>query len=191
MINLEDDLFVMIIENHLEDELCDEMIERFENDQRKYDGVTGGGLNKEMKDTKDLHISDLEEWKDIDNKLFFKLQDALQKYFNKINLKNNLFAFNNIDDLGYQIQKYNKNEGKYLWHHDSLSYNSHKSRIITYLWYLNTLEEGGETEFLNGKIKPEKGKLILFPSTWTFYHRAHIPISDHKYICTGWILSNI
>ena len=62
-------------------------------------------------------------------------------------------------------------------------------RIITFLWYLNTVEEGGETEFFNGRIsiKPEKGKLLLFPSTWTYIHRGNMPISNDKYILTGWI----
>ena len=41
--------------------------------------------------------------------------------------------------------------------------------------YLNTLDynEGGITEFINGrKIKPDIGKILIFPSNWSFVHRG-------------------
>jgi hypothetical protein len=64
-----------------------------------------------------------------------------------------------------------------------------KNRIITYLWYLNDVEEGGETDFpdINIKVKPETGKLVLFPATWDFPHCGKMPISSNKYIVTGWL----
>ena len=47
---------------------------------------------------------------------------------------------------------------------------------------------GGETEIWDShKIKPECGKLLLFPSCWTFPHRGNVPISGNKYILTGWV----
>jgi hypothetical protein len=55
------------------------------------------------------------------------------------------------------------------------------------MWYLNDVEEGGETEFFgNYKIKPETGKFVLFPATWTYPHAALVPRSGDKYIITGW-----
>jgi hypothetical protein len=63
-----------------------------------------------------------------------------------------------------------------------------KHRIITYLWYLNDVEEGGETVLEdNIFIKPTIGKLLLFPACWTYPHCGRIPISSNKYIITGWI----
>jgi hypothetical protein len=57
------------------------------------------------------------------------------------------------------------------------------------LWYLNTLEEGGETDFYNrGMVKAQEGKLIIFPACWTYPHAGVMPISDNKYIITGWIV---
>mgnify|MGYP003330289874 CR=1 FL=1 len=90
------------------------------------------------------------------------------------------------NDYGYQIQE-TLPDGFYDWHHDFFS-TGKESRFLTYLWYLNTVEEGGHTEFIDGtKIKPEMGKLILFPAAWPFYHRGTKPIREKKYICTGWL----
>jgi hypothetical protein len=54
--------------------------------------------------------------------------------------------------------------------------------------YLNDVEEGGETEFLYQglKIKPEKGTLVVWPSSYTHVHRGNPPYSNDKYIITGW-----
>jgi len=61
-------------------------------------------------------------------------------------------------------------------------------RFLAFFMYLNTVDKGGETEFVDGTlIKPEQGKLMLFPATWTYIHQGRPPISNTKYICTGWI----
>ena len=68
-------------------------------------------------------------------------------------------------------------------------------RRYTLLIYLNDDFEGGETEFirLNLKIKPEKGKAILFKSTdenEVLYeqsmHRGNEVINGEKWIATKW-----
>jgi hypothetical protein len=90
------------------------------------------------------------------------------------------------------IQKYDKSSGKYVYHDDFVTEPIHnRYRVITYIWYLNTVEEGGHTEFFGSHlIKPEEGKLLLFPSSWTFPHCGKVPISHDKYIITGWFYVN-
>jgi hypothetical protein len=90
------------------------------------------------------------------------------------------------------VQRYIKNVGKFVYHDDShIDYNKGKSRIITFLWYLNDIHEGGETIF-SGKygVKPTTGKLVLFPAIWSYPHCGKVPISSDKYILTGWIYIN-
>jgi hypothetical protein len=51
--------------------------------------------------------------------------------------------------------------------------------------YLNTLEtdEGGTTEFVNRRsIRPETGKMTIFPTTWPFIHTGRLIKADAKYI---------
>ena len=103
--------------------------------------------------------------------------------------KYNIIPANTLFDIAFMIQKYDKNVGKYTYHNDfHIDYILKSYRIITFLWYLNDVSEGGETEFWgNYKIKPEAGKLILFPATWTFPHTGKMPLSNDKYIITGWL----
>ena len=94
------------------------------------------------------------------------------------------------------MQKYKSNVGFYQYHHDSHYAKDEpniRTRILTFIWYLNNVDEGGETEFFKGriKIKPEKGKLLFFPSTWTFMHKGNMPISGNKYIVTGCVYADI
>jgi len=60
-------------------------------------------------------------------------------------------------------------------------------RILTYIWFLNDVSEGGEIEFGNKDliVKPEVGKLIIFPSTWTYSYKQNYPLSNDKYLIIG------
>jgi hypothetical protein len=188
-----DDLFIFIDENNIDKSLCAEIIDLFEKDYRKETGMFGGNFprtNLSIKDTLEIAFSNLDEehWINIDRVLFESLNNALQKYLLKLSTVNAQFSPCIVDQAGFQIQKYERNRGKYIWHTDSLiAPNYH--RIITFIWYLNDVIEGGETCFLNGKIKPTAGKLVLFPATWTYIHCGNVPVSSNKYIITGWFCS--
>ena len=89
----------------------------------------------------------------------------------------------NTRDIGYQVQKTNPGEG-YTWHHDYET-----GRILTFILYLNTVEEGW-TQFYNGdQIAPQAGRCVIFPATWTYYHQGSPPLQT-KYIMTGWVYSD-
>lgn len=78
--------------------------------------------------------------------------------------------------------------GYHSWHCEADGPQRAK-RLLAYTIYLNDVQEGGETEFLYypRRIKPKKGTLLLFPSGYTHTHRGNPPISNTKYIATGWI----
>jgi len=64
----------------------------------------------------------------------------------------------------------------------------HRMRVLTFIWYLNDIEEDGYTEFMDGtKVQPKTGRFCLFPATWEYHHRGYPPKSQTKYICTGWL----
>lgn len=190
-----DDILIYENENSLSHELCRDIIELFENDKDngKYQGVTGSGLNKNVKDTTDLVITNFPSWDNVTLCLKKELQKNIVEYIKRLNNKinNPVIHDQHLATSAMQMQKYNKNEGKYIYHNDALI-EKERTRVITFIWYLNDVTDGGETEIWKYlKIKPTTGKLLLFPSCWTFPHRGNMPISSDKYIITGWLWSTI
>lgn len=206
-INNQTDIYVQIFDNVLLPEECERIIKLFnKHSKHQYKGIVLGDQDNSLKNTRkpkhtqELNITDVakenKDFSEIDKLLYNRLQTYLNTYITKIkekvrtsNIKNE--NENNIIDTGYQIQKYKKNTGYYVNHVDSHVFNTNigiHDRIITYIWYLNDINEGGETNFIsNFKIKPVAGRLLFFPSTWSYPHAGLIPISSDKYIITGWI----
>ena len=60
------------------------------------------------------------------------------------------------------------------------------------MFYLNDVQEGGETEFYyqDLSIKPRKGTMVIAPAYFTHTHRGNVPISNDKYILTSWVQFN-
>jgi len=62
-------------------------------------------------------------------------------------------------------------------------------RTVAFLWYLNTVEEGGETVFpvLGKRVAPRAGRLLMMPPNWMFEHIGEAPVSGDKYILTSYL----
>jgi hypothetical protein len=191
--------YICEYKNSIPSSLCKEIIQLFETQEDKYEGITVGGVNKNIKDTTDFLIPKNDErWKKIEIFLYKELSNKLNKYLNNFKKKEynsdyrNYSCFNlkNLFIHSFMIQKYDKKRGKYTYH-DDFHFDSKSSRVITFLWYLNTVEEGGHTVFWkNNKVQPEEGKLIFFPAFWCYPHTGKVPISSDKYIITGWFYIN-
>lgn len=75
--------------------------------------------------------------------------------------------------------------GKFDWHSDTnvtVPESTKTTRILSSITYLNDDYTGGETEFENFIVKPEKGKTLIFPSNWCFMHRGREVVDGCKYI---------
>ena len=204
------DMYVRVYENALSDSFCDHIIKKFEENpdfhalhpKTSYETrlIIKGGLEKlkghvgAKYTTEMLFNENKEELKYEDTYVSQQLGRYLVKYFNELDLSGEAKGLIGNSDSGYQMQKYTKNEGRYIFHHDfSVEFkrrdegNQIGYRTLTFLFYLNDVEEGGETTFPEFKVKPKKGSLLLFPATWNYVHSANIPKSNDKYIITGWM----
>ena len=184
----------LIYENNhaLTTETCEEIIQRFRHDDRKAPGITTSGeVMPELKKSMDLGISDLDEWEGIDQTLYQSLAENLEKYSKQTTkITGQPLWSSNIQDSGYNVKRYRPDD-YYNWHIDCQTYQNGWTRTVACIWYLNAVEEGGETEFAFGhKVVPSTGKLILFPATWNFPHRGLSPIKGNKYIITSFVLTN-
>ncbi len=137
-----------------------------------------------IKRSTDLVVSNKAHWKDIDQELFRSLGLAMREFREHYEFFKGPFK-----DQGYAIQRTDPGEF-YHWHIDGGSH-EFASRQLVALWYLNDVDgPGGETQFQyqDISVKPEAGKLILFPPFWTHLHRGNTLQQGVKYIATTWIL---
>lgn len=126
------------------------------------------------------------------NKLIDELKQHISLYFLKLDPDKKIFFFENIFDKicieDILISKYKSGDCKINYHNDyQINRDEGKQRVLKCVWYLNYLDEGGETEFFgNYCIKPEKGKLVIFPAEWFFPYTEKKSNID-KYIMTIWV----
>jgi hypothetical protein len=184
--------FIGVFEDAYSKEYCDSVIEYFDNAEKA--GLTLNrqqqqNISKLYKDDAQLYGHSEFSLKDTFtliaefNDFFWKV--AYPEYANTFAM---LKEYAPHASYAYKIQKTEVGQGYHMWH----SENSGKevaSRILAWTLYLNDVEEGGETEFLYypKRVKPKTGTLIIWPAGFTHTHRGNPPISNTKYIITGWI----
>ncbi|MBT5863680.1 MAG: 2OG-Fe(II) oxygenase [Gammaproteobacteria bacterium] len=179
--------FIFEFTNSISNKDCQDIIKRFEESEAEhYQGRVGQTFeeNTDIKKSTDMVISGKDNWKDIDTLLFTSLAKALSGVKKQFD-----FFTGPFKDIGYAVQRTKPGEF-FHWHIDSGSHQFSDRQLVA-IWYLNDVEgPGGETEFLyqDVKIKPETGKLILFPPFWTHEHRGVTLRKGVKYIATTWIV---
>ena len=179
--------FVFEKPNALPKDFCEDVIARFEKDEEgQYKGRIGQLADEDgsIKKSTDLVVSGKENWKDVDKALFQSLGRAVLEF-----RESYPFFKGPFKDMGYGVQRTNPGE-HYHWHIDGGSHDFSHRQLVA-IWYLNDVTgPGGETEFLfqGIKIKPELGKLILFPPFWTHEHRGVTLDKGVKYIATTWVV---
>lgn len=95
-----------------------------------------------------------------------------------------------------QAQKYDQGSGNYnYWHCEvfpEAGANEALHRTLLFMFYLNDVAEGGQTEFFYQQraIQPRTGRMVIAPAYFTHTHRGCTPTSGDKYILTSWILLN-
>ena len=192
--------FIYEIPDVLPKETCENLIERFLKDDKKSSStISGGETDHKVRKSTNLWIDPRDEkWRDTLNDIFKILIDNLDKYGHYL-VDNNCITFEEGSVLfGTKISfetpfiSQSKDGDYYHWHVDDF-YKEHDkpSRLFSCLIYLNTLEDnqGGCTEFMCGKkVRPEQGKLLIFPSTWTYVHRgAEVKNGGVKYTLGTWV----
>ena len=179
--------------NFLSPELCQRFIEEFEKSPDKSPGVSNtsgkigsSGIKKSTDLTFNPTMIEDKVWGELLGELVPKLYDQSIIYANRYTK-----AFENLDPNQlsplFNLQRYEPGEGFYGYHCERAGL-AHSERLLVWMVYLNTLDDGGETEFYYQKHfeEPVQGKLVIWPSDWTYLHRGIVSETETKYILTGW-----
>ena len=165
--------FVSYYDDVIPKDLCRTMIEKFEtNVDQQEDTILEG-----HRCFKEINITKYEEWKPMQDKLFGALQFVLGIYAKQWKIDEKILP----EELGYEqfrMKRYLPNDrDEFRFHVDVQSYATAR-RFLVAFWYLNDVEEGGETAFqahssepITLKVQPKQSRMLLFPPLWT--HPTH------------------
>lgn len=166
------------------------MIAFFEDHQKlQAPGATSSGVKLEHKKSTDIAINP--------NEIANPEYEVFQDYFHQLQA---LFLdykeqwpflqtfLEKIQIGSFNVQRYLPGD-HFANLHSERTHLSKLHRIFAFMTYLNDVEEGGTTDFHHYglKIKPEKGKTLIWPAEWTHAHTGSLLKGGKKYIVTGWM----
>jgi hypothetical protein len=193
MSNQED--FIKMYPNLYPDGYCQHLIDEFERLVQSGAGTNrqnGEGASRHWKD--DLHLNlnmgvhTVAPFEDkLTTNMFFK---GLQACYDHYATEFSTLKDARIRATHMKMQRTDPGGGYHIWHSEQGN-GEHADRVLVYMLYLNSLDEGegGETEFLyqRKRIRPEANTMLLWPATFTHTHRGNTVLGDQsKYIVTGW-----
>ena len=184
--------FIATYDNYISKEECNKAIKFFEGEdkfQRTMNRIA-------FEDAKVTHKQDQQYFANSDNiEVWFGELKSIVHNFDiawKHYIKNT-GAEEVFDEkffyTGMKIQKTLPTEGYHVWHIEHGATQKNAYRAFVWSVYLNDVEEGGETEFLNQsvRVKPKAGRIVIWPAGFPYVHRGNPPLSGEKYILTSWM----
>ena len=180
--------------NALSEETCNDMISWFDN--KTLYGDTGMNYAKvDVQGRKDISLSECQQFgsfKPFYNQINSIIHKHMVHYINEFN-KGGGTGFYTI--TGYKFQKSVEGGGFTAWHSElpvfKPMWEKVRDRFGVWTFYLNDTDTG-YTDFMHQKlsVKPETGKLVIWPAYFTHKHRANPDLKEDKYIITGWLETN-
>ena len=181
--------YVATYNNLLPKSTCKKIIDKFESSVDEQEKT----YLKDHRSFTEINIMKSPNWTDIQQEVFKAMQFGLGMYVRDFRIDEKSWP----EQMGYEqirIKRYMPNtEDEFRFHVDVQDYASAR-RFLVFFFYLNDVEQGGETAFQQNRnmnlaqnIKPEAGKLLIFPPLWTHPHVALPPITGPKYIMGSYL----
>ncbi len=178
--------YIKCYDNLINDELCQEIIDAYKQSGTTY-------INREQRPT--FHELNISKKYKAEDPLWIKPQkiitetfiDSVELYMKDVDVARDFPTKYTFEE--YRLKRYEANDyDQFKDHVDVQDYGSAR-RFVVIFAYLNTVEEGGETNFprLDFSIKPKQGRILVFPANWQYRH-AGLPVrSNDKYIIGSYL----
>jgi hypothetical protein len=179
--------YIRVYDGALPGELCQKLIASFGSLQR-YQRYNGRNLRRGLDESEwtELNITRLSDAGFLE--VFRSLIDAaLERYNRDVGLAIPIPTTATTSEL---IMKRYRTGGaeRFQLHFDAIQHVA--NRYLVFLWYLNDVAAGGETRFpqLDFSVRPQAGRLLVFPPYWMYQHEGTAPVSGDKYILSTYLL---
>ena len=184
------DRYIKIYDDVIDADSCNMLIGKFEAaEEDQYENVRQAERDKAIAFTQ-INLVNNEDWASVQNGMLEVFQDYILAYINDCHIQPKQWP----TVYGYEairMKRYlNNNYDRFDPHVDVKNYETSR-RFLAFFIYLNDVDEGGETEFINInkpgtyiplKITPRRGRLLMFPPLWMYYHAGLKPVSNNKYL---------
>ena len=171
---------IQVYDNVLPADACQRMTELFDHCQVRRSETAG------LKSFSELVIDGLPEWIDYHVMLERLKERCLQRY-----RRDCPGRFPDRHDYeAFRIKRYDPaRSDQFREHVDAYNLVSAR-RFLVCFWYLNDVEDGGETVFsrLRIQVRPRAGRVVMFPPFWMYEHAGLPPVSGPKYIISTYFL---
>lgn len=165
-------------------EYCQVIIDRFEADPRRHPSTVGRTEKVEHPGRSGtiLFLHDtMDDWKDVVVQTHTAIEKAVTDYASQFPLLAGQLEAGQVGCRFPRIERVDPGQG-FEWHADNAGTDT-ADRVVACLLYLSDVKDQGYTEFHHQtlKVKPEPGKIVVFPPYWTHMHRGISPMSETKY----------
>jgi hypothetical protein len=186
--------FIGVYDNYITDEMCQYTIDLFENQSsfnqtmNRKDSENAPLLSKNDEQFF-AEAGNIDVWHSTLRPLIFNFEMALKHYENATDVRE-AFDVPSFHYTNLKIQKTLPTQGYHVWHLEHNVGYDNEPRALVFSIYLNDVEDGGETEFLHfsKRVKPKKGRIVIWPASFPYLHRGNPPLSGNKYLLTSWML---
>ena len=183
------DNLIRVYDDVIDKDSCDTLIGKFEIYENQHEDVYQEEGDKKIA-FKQLQMVKFEEWESVQQGMLELFQDYIVRYKMDCNIKVKQWPA----EYGYEairMKRYlNNDSDRFDPHVDVLDYETSR-RFLAFFIYVNDVEVGGETKFLNMykpgtyipfTVTPKRGRLLMFPPMWPWYHAGLKAESGNKYL---------
>ena len=184
------DRYIKIYDDVIDADSCNLLIGKFESaEEDQYEVIRQAERDKAIAFTQ-INLANHADWASVQNGMLEVFQDYILQYINDCNIQPKQWP----QTYGYEairIKRYLDNDYDRFDPHVDVMNSETSKRFLAFFVYLNDVDEGGETQFVQFKkpgthiplkIKPQQGRLLMFPPQWMYYHAGLKPVSNSKYL---------
>ena len=180
--------FIEMYDDALSSDECNVLIDYFHSHSKCEGGVWSDGrvvVNPLHKKSIELDRAAFSIHKTISDIVYPSLVKYTGKYLESYKVLNHVSNWRVDDDFSFKKFEH-EDDGFKVWHTEHTT--STPKRILVWMFYLNDALSGTEFEY-HPKVEAKEGRLLIWPSFWTHYHRSE-PNKGLKYIISGWYSFN-
>ena len=183
------DNLIRVYDDVIDAESCQQLIEKFESFEDSLEEVYEKDEEERIA-FKQLQLVKFKEWESVQQGMLELFQDYIVRYKTDCNIKDKQWP----QEYGYEairMKRYLNNDfDRFDPHVDVLDHHTSR-RFLAFFIYVNDVDEGGETKFVNLNkegtyvpltVNPKRGRLLMFPPMWPWYHAGLKPESGKKYL---------